>query len=56
MAPLKQGRRGVRGVKGEYGGVKDKYAEESVRLLRFWEFTIKKMVDYRNHRISCLGA
>ena len=29
---------------------KDKYREESVKLLRFWEFTVKKMADHRNHR------
>ena len=30
--------------------MKDKYGKESVRLLRFLEFTVKKMVDHRNHR------
>ena len=37
--------------------LKDKYGEESVRLPRFWEFTINKMVDHMNHRrfmIRCL--
>ena len=37
--------------------LKDKYGENSVRLLRFWEFTIKIMADYRNHRtfrLSCI--
>ena len=29
---------------------KEKYGEESVRLLRLWEFTVKKMADHRNHR------
>ena len=28
----------------------DKYGEESVGLLRFCEFIVKKMVDYRNQR------
>ena len=32
----------------------DEYGEQSVRLFRFWEFTIKKMADYRNHRIFML--
>ena len=27
-----------------------KYGEESVRSIRKWEITIKKMADYRNHR------
>ena len=30
--------------------LKDKYGEENVRLPRFWEFTVKKMADHRNHR------
>ena len=30
--------------------LKDKYGEESVRLLRFWEFAVKKMADHGNHR------
>ena len=30
--------------------LKDKYGEESVRLLRLWEFTVKKMADHGNHR------
>ena len=34
--------------------LKDKYGEESIRLHRFWEITIKKMVDYRNHRTFML--
>ena len=32
-----------------FGYLQDKYGEESVRLLRLWEFTVKKMVDHRNH-------
>ena len=32
----------------------DKYGEESVRLFRFCEFSIKKMGDYRNHKIFIL--
>ena len=28
----------------------DKYGKKGVGLLRFVEFTVKKMVDYRNHR------
>ena len=30
--------------------LKDKYGEDSVRLLRLWEFTVNKMMDNRNHR------
>ena len=29
---------------------RDKYGEDSVKLLRFWEFTVMKMVDNKNHR------
>ena len=39
--------------------LKNKYGEECVRLLRDWEFTIKKMADYRNHRrftLRCIKA
>ena len=37
--------------------LKDKCGEDSVKLLRNWEFIGKKMVDYRNHRnftLRCL--
>ena len=27
--------------------IRDKYREDSVKLLRFWEFTVKKMGDHR---------
>ena len=39
--------------------LKPKYGEESVRSLRKWEITIKKMAPYRNHRrftIRCIKA
>ena len=39
--------------------LKDKYREECVKLLRFWGFTVKKMVDHRNHRrftFRCIRA
>ena len=39
--------------------LKDKYGEESVRLLRLWEFTVKKMADHRNHKrftLWCIKA
>ena len=42
-----------------FGYLKNKYGEECVRLLRNWEFTIKKMADYRNHRkftLRCIKA
>ena len=31
--------------------VRDKYGGECVTLLRNWEFTVKEMVDYRNHEV-----
>ena len=39
--------------------LRNKYAEDCVRLLRKWENTIKKMADYRNHRgftLKCIKA
>ena len=30
--------------------LRTKYGEESVRTFRKWEITVKKMVDFRNHR------
>ena len=39
--------------------LKTKYGEESVRSIRKWEITIKKMADYRNHRrfmLRCIKA
>ena len=39
--------------------LKEKYGEDSVRLLRLWEFTIKKMADNRNHgrfTLRCIEA
>ena len=44
-------------VRNLFKYLKDKYGETSVRLLRFWEFTVTKMVDHRNHRrftIMCI--
>ena len=38
---------------------KNKYGEESVRILRFWEITVKKMVDHRKHSrftLRCIKA
>ena len=32
--------------------LKDKYGGENVRLLRNWDFIVKKMSDYRNHRFT----
>ena len=32
-----------------FSHLKDKYGEESVRVLRLWTFTVKKMADHRNH-------
>ena len=46
-------------VSNLFGYLKEKSGEESVRLLRFWEFTVKKMMDYRNHRrftLRCIKA
>ena len=37
-------------VSSLYIYLRDKYGTDSVKLLRFWEVTVKKMVDYRNHR------
>ena len=37
-------------VSNLFSYLKDKYGEDSVRLLRMWEFTVKKMMDNRNHR------
>ena len=34
--------------------LKDKYGENSVKPLRNWEFVVKKMADYRNHRCFAL--
>ena len=42
-----------------FGYLKGKYGEESVKLLRLWEFTVKKMADHRNHRrftLRCIKA
>ena len=39
--------------------LRTKYGVESVRLLKKWEMTIKKMADYRNHRwfmLKCIKA
>ena len=38
--------------------LKDKYGEDSVRLFRLWELTVKKKVDNRNHRFTlrCIKA
>ena len=39
--------------------LRTKYGEESVRSIRKWEITIKKMVDDRNHRrftLRCIKA
>ena len=39
--------------------LKEKYGKECVRLLRFQEFTMKKMVDHRNHRrfmLRCINV
>ena len=30
--------------------LRDKYVDDSVKLLRNWEFIVRKMADYRNHR------
>ena len=46
-------------VSNLFGYLNDKYGEECVTLLRNWEFTVKKMVDYRNHRrfmLRCIKA
>ena len=46
-------------VSNLFGYLKNKYGEECVRLLRNWEFTFKKMADYRNHRwftLRCIKA
>ena len=34
-------------VSNLFSYLRDKYGEDSVRLLRFWEFTVKKMADQR---------
>ena len=39
--------------------LRTKYEEESVNSIRKWEITVKKMVDYRNHRrfmLRCIKA
>ena len=39
--------------------LRTKYGEESVRSIRKWEITIKKMADYRNHKramLRCIKA
>ena len=36
--------------------LKYKYGEESARLLRLWEFTAKKKVDYRRFTLRCIKA
>ena len=39
--------------------LRTKYGEESVGPIRKWEITVKKMVDYRNHRrftLRCIKA
>ena len=36
--------------------LRDKYGEDSVKLLRNWEFIVKKMADYRNHRCFTLKS
>ena len=30
--------------------LRDKYGGESVGMLSYWNFTVKRMADYRNHR------
>ena len=42
--------RGCLLVSNLFSYLKDKNGEESIRLLRFCEFTVKKMVDHLNHR------
>ena len=37
-------------VSNLFSYLKDKHGEDRVKLLRIWEFTVKKMADYRNHR------
>ena len=37
-------------VSNLFSYLKDKYGEDSVRLLRIREFTVKKMLDSSNHR------
>ena len=39
--------------------LRTKYGEESVRILRKWEITVKKMMSFRNHRrftLKCIKA
>ena len=39
--------------------LRTKYGEESVKTFRKWEITVKKMVDFRNHRwftLKCIKA
>ena len=37
-------------VSNLFSYLQDKYGQDSVRLLRFWEFTFKKMTDHKNRR------
>ena len=37
-------------VSSLFNYLKHKYGEDSIRLLRKWEFIVKKMVNKRNHR------
>ena len=37
-------------VNNLFSYLRDKYGEDSVKLIRFWEFTVKKMAEHRNHR------
>ena len=39
--------------------LRTKYGEESIRSIRKWEITVRKMADYRNHRrfmLRCMKA
>ena len=37
-------------VSNLFSFLRDKYGGDNVELLRYWDITVKKMVDYRNHR------
>ena len=41
-------------VSNLFSYLRDKYGEKSVGLLRNWEFIVKKMADFRNHRMFTL--
>ena len=46
-------------VSNLFSYLKHKYGEDSVRLLRRWEFIMKNMADNRNHRrftLKCIKA